>query len=265
MNRRHFAAALIALAIASPLRSAEMPEVVEYGHLRGRFVYDGEPPLPKPFIDKGLLVGHSENLLVNPTTLGIANLGVWLEPRRGEPLPPIHPSYGMHAAKPDGPRTKKLAIAGSRFEPHIVLLRTDEVLVITNTDKVPGNAKFEMINNPSLNPLLPPAAEKREAFVKPERIPTHISSAIHPWMRANILVKDHPYFAVTDSDGNFEIRNLPAGEREFRCWHEVAGYITAVKREDVPQKWMAGRVKLTIPADDTLDLGEIEVSPTLFR
>jgi hypothetical protein len=36
---------------------------------------------------------------------------------------------------------------------------------------------------------------------------------------------EHPWAAVTDQDGNFEITGLPAGELDFRLWHERMGYV----------------------------------------
>ena len=31
---------------------------------------------------------------------------------------------------------------------------------------------------------------------------------------------NHPFFAVTGSDGKFEIKNVPAGTYEIEAWHE---------------------------------------------
>ena len=39
-------------------------------------------------------------------------------------------------------------------------------------------------------------------------------------MKAWIMVADHPYFAVTDENGNFKIENVPAGEYEIVFWQE---------------------------------------------
>ena len=44
-------------------------------------------------------------------------------------------------------------------------------------------------------------------------------------MRAVLLVVDHPFAAVTDELGAFEIVNLPAGKYSFRVWHERAGFL----------------------------------------
>ena len=52
-------------------------------------------------------------------------------------------------------------------------------------------------------------------------------------MLAYWLVLDHPYFAVTDENGNFEIKNAPAGTQKVVVWQEAAGYVTAASGESV--------------------------------
>ena len=39
-------------------------------------------------------------------------------------------------------------------------------------------------------------------------------------MKTWVLVSDHPYYAVTDSNGDYEIKNVPAGTYEVVCWQE---------------------------------------------
>jgi hypothetical protein len=39
------------------------------------------------------------------------------------------------------------------------------------------------------------------------------------------MVLDHPWCAITDENGFFEISGLPEGELEFVAWHERKGYI----------------------------------------
>lgn len=43
---------------------------------------------------------------------------------------------------------------------------------------------------------------------------------IHPEMLAYIVVLETPYFALTDKEGNFEIRGVPAGRYLLRVWGE---------------------------------------------
>ena len=39
-------------------------------------------------------------------------------------------------------------------------------------------------------------------------------------MKTWVLVSDHPYYAVTDENGNYEIKGVPAGTYEVVCWQE---------------------------------------------
>ena len=39
-------------------------------------------------------------------------------------------------------------------------------------------------------------------------------------MKTWVLVSDHPYFAITDTNGNYEIKGVPAGTYEVTCWQE---------------------------------------------
>ena len=50
---------------------------------------------------------------------------------------------------------------------------------------------------------------------------------VHPWMIAFIGVVSYPYFAVTGTDGTFEIRDVPAGAQTIQAWHERLGVITS--------------------------------------
>ena len=45
----------------------------------------------------------------------------------------------------------------------------------------------------------------------------------HRWMRAYIFVMEHPFFAVTDEAGQFEIKDLPDDAYTLAIWHETFG------------------------------------------
>jgi Carboxypeptidase regulatory-like domain len=45
-------------------------------------------------------------------------------------------------------------------------------------------------------------------------------------MRSYIAVFKHPFFAVTDKRGSFELKNLPPGDYTIVAWHEKFGTST---------------------------------------
>ena len=42
---------------------------------------------------------------------------------------------------------------------------------------------------------------------------------VHAWMAAYAGVMAHPYFAVSDREGRYEIKDVPAGAYTIAVWH----------------------------------------------
>lgn len=45
----------------------------------------------------------------------------------------------------------------------------------------------------------------------------------HVWMNAEMMVVSHPYYAVTDESGRFQLTDVPAGTYQLIAWHEGWG------------------------------------------
>jgi hypothetical protein len=117
-----------------------------WGHLSGRFLFDGKPPEPRtiPVTSDKKAFGPTvkgESLLVHPKSRGLANVVVYICPKQGETLP-VHPSYAKTAEA-----KVKLAMSKGRFEPHVLLLRTSQTMVQENDDPVPHQAKIHFFDN----------------------------------------------------------------------------------------------------------------------
>jgi hypothetical protein len=251
---------LVCLA-ASPLSTAH----AQWGTLTGTFVYDGDPPNPAPIVvTKDIQVCGKHNLVdesvsVNPTNKGIAGIVVSLYVARRGKQPDVHPSYEETADA-----EVRLDNLNCRFEPHIVLLRTGQTLVVGNKDPIGHNTKIDTLSNVPINPIIPANGEIKQKFPKEERLPVLVSCSIHPWMNARVVIKESPYMAVTDENGKFAIENLPEGDWEFQVWHESSGYVDSVKVGGKSTKWTRGRTKQTI-GSGTNDLGQILVPPAAFK
>jgi hypothetical protein len=73
-------------------------------------------------------------------------------------------------------------------------------------------------------------------------------------MKAWVGIFDHPYFAVTDKNGKFEIKDAPAGKYRLFVWHEEVGYLGGVKGRN-------GQV-ITIKKDGTTDVKQLKLEKT---
>lgn len=48
---------------------------------------------------------------------------------------------------------------------------------------------------------------------------------LHPWSKANLIVLDHPYHAVSGKSGDFAIDGIPPGTYHLRAWHPALGFV----------------------------------------
>jgi hypothetical protein len=54
---------------------------------------------------------------------------------------------------------------------------------------------------------------------------------VHPWEFAYLSVLEHPFFAITDTNGNFVIPNIPAGKYSLRALHRKVQSTNEMTRE----------------------------------
>lgn len=244
------------LAAAAAILTASAAHAADWGTLKGRFVFDGPPPKEQA-IDTGKEPACSkhkvvnEDLVVDPKTHGLKNVVVFVSSKKIKE----HPGYKKTA-------NEKIAIDnnGCRFEPHILPMRLTQTLVIKNSDPFSHNSNLAPLGDRSENPVLTTESEYEYGkFRKAQKLPVPVNCNIHPWMKGYIVVKDNPYVAVSDKDGNFEIKDLPAEKLEFTVWQEKSGYLAA--KSDWSKK---GAFEMKIKPGDN-DLGEIKVSPKLFE
>jgi hypothetical protein len=221
----------------------------QWGDLTGQFILDGDIPAPDEADSTKQAIcapkALTDELIVSKDSKGIANIFVFIPAKE---KPKVHPD--LKASK------EKAAVLDQkqcRFMPHAQVMRTDQVLQVKSMDDCLHNTRTNPLKNDPANFAVPAnAREGLEWKVKlAETNPTQIKCDIHPWMSAYVLVLDHPYAVVSDKDGKFKIEKLPAGELEFRYWHERPGYVEKA-------------VKVTIENGKTKDLGVIKVKADKF-
>jgi len=109
------------------------------------------------------------------------------------------------------------------YVPHVVGLQVDQPLLIRNSDDVLHNIHPMPENSRGFNIGQPRQGMETERTFPAAEVMISTTCDVHGWMQSYIGVLDHPYFAVTGSDGSFELPNLPPGEYTVEAWHETFG------------------------------------------
>ena len=112
---------------------------------------------------------------------------------------------------------------GCMYKPHVEAMMAGQDLILKNSDNFLHNVHTLSEQNPPINQAQPSKnnGEKVDSPKIPEYI--HVKCDVHPWMSMYLAVFDNPFFAVSDADGKWTIKNLPDGDYTFTAWQEKLG------------------------------------------
>lgn len=127
---------------------------------------------------------------------------------------------------------------GCEYTPYVMAVQAGEPIVVKNSDPV--------LHNVHALPMVPGNNEKNQAqpaggpdltftFDKPENF-LKFQCDVHNWMFAYVTVADSPFFAVTDKDGKYTIKNVPDGKYQLVAMHRKAAPASAPITKDVEVK-----------------------------
>jgi hypothetical protein len=129
-----------------------------------------------------------------------------------------------------------------KFVPRSVALREGQTLLVKNSSPVTHNYRYlgDQKNNLGASLNMKAGTNLEIKGLNAQSAPLQVNCDMHKWMYGSIFVFNHPYFAMTDENGNFEIKNAPAGTWQLVFRHESG-------------RWNAGdakqsRVRVTVPA-----------------
>jgi len=224
-----YVSAIVLIVLAGSLLPVGGQEPAGWGSIKGQIVWEGDIPKPATIkVDKDqehcLSKGDipSDQWVIGKDK-GIRWVLVWLvpDPASGQKTLAIHPDL-------KAPKDKSVSIDQPccMFIPHVLAMREGQDLVVKNSAPVAHNVNWtgHPLFNPGGNVLIPPGKEYTIAGLKAQKLPLPVACNIHGWMKSYIGVYNHPYFAVTDENGNFEIKDAPAGKHRLMIWHET-GYL----------------------------------------
>jgi plastocyanin len=111
------------------------------------------------------------------------------------------------------------------YVPRVVGARVGQTVQIKNSDNLLHNIDASSSKNNGFNFAQPRAGLVYEFKPKSEEVMLHLKCDVHNWMNAYIGIVDHPYFAVSNTMGNYEITQVPPGTYTIEAWQEKLGTV----------------------------------------
>lgn len=223
----------IAFAPALHSRDARWPAI------RGRVIFPENKPVPIPravpsdLIKDAAFFGAQtyRDVLIAPKTRGIANVVVWLRPDTDNAMDEFPAGSIDSSLARTKPVNRSVLLTHEGYAPRVVAARSGDRLVFSNTTPVFSTIHYETPSGPrengvnrQFNILLPPGQTHASEPLPGSRTRDTLTDNIHPWIHGTVWSFDHPYFAVTDANGDFAIENAPPGSWRLVVWHEKVGY-----------------------------------------
>jgi hypothetical protein len=126
------------------------------------------------------------------------------------------------------------------FHPYVLGVQTNQIFLIKNSEPYMDTVLPTPTNNKAFNIAQPAGTVMRVKFPNPEVL-IKMHCAIHPWEFAFIGVVEHPFFAVTNTNGTYRFPDhLPAGRYVIEAVHPKLGRkaqeitVTGQERKNIP-------------------------------
>lgn len=196
-------------------------QIAAAGDITGKVTVKGTPPAEKP-IDFGDQCGALPKPADAATTTrhwvvgkdnGLGNVFVYI-------------SKGLPAGKKyPVPPPVEINQQGCMYYPYVTGVMVGQTLKFKNSDPLMHNvhALPAVDGNQEFNFAQPNQGDVNDtkwvaSITKPEVL-VKIKCEVHAWMFTYVGVQDNPYFAVTDKDGNFTIKDVPPGTYTLNAYH----------------------------------------------
>jgi plastocyanin len=125
------------------------------------------------------------------------------------------------SSKAVNPQPAKMDQKQCVFVPRVVVVPVGGTVEFLNSDRLLHNVRGGGKENPPFNRAQPHARNIAIAFKSPEIL--RVDCDLHSWMRGWIVVAEHPFYTVTNDEGEFVFENIPPGKYKLEAWQETLG------------------------------------------
>jgi plastocyanin len=193
-----------------------LPMVASAATLKGKVTLKGTPPPEREITTMDPLCTKLHEGKPTPTTrFYVVGEGGGL----GDTL--VYLREGVNGTFTPPAEAAKLDQVDCEYVPYVMGIQTGQKLMVYNSDPLMHNVHVRAAvagNRGSNRAQMAKAKPFEYTFTNPE-IFIRYQCDVHPWMFAYVAVLPHPFFAVTDENGAFEIKNVPPGKYVVEAIH----------------------------------------------
>ena len=198
----------------------QVAPVTDGGSITGTIDVDGAAPTDSSIVPPEEIQRQCKPSFVDETiALQGAHLGgavVWLEGvRRGKDFPPI--------------RRYEVQVTGCRLVPRAQPVFAGGTLHVHSEDRL--NTLVRVLRWPGGDVAATVSTNDEGQVVPDDRVlakvgALEVKGTQPPWLRAWVLVFDHPYATSSSPVGAFTLDSVPAGQYTLVAWHERFGQVS---------------------------------------
>lgn len=221
--------------------------LAEAATITGRVTLRGTPPaetiIQMPELSPCALLQtntHTTHLFSVGVDNGLADVLITIQRIRGGGNPIMRPAS----------RQAKITFVNCEIVPVVNIITHYDQVVFENADNVMHTPRINSTNRPpgtSLVLSLPAMATRQPSGIIPTELFMQITCDDHAWEKATLSVVPHPIFALTDTNGNFTLTNVPPGRYVLRALHQGVSSTNGLIREV-----MAGKSEI-VPLNFVVD------------
>jgi plastocyanin len=202
-SRLRVAAAVMAIAALTPVVRGAAQQAAT---VRGRVEIGIPVSVKRP------TSGYPTRAVATPSLAPVSelrNVVVYVKDAPPRATPPVH---------------EEIRQRNETFIPRVVAIPVGSEVDFPNDDPIYHNV-FSFSRPKNFNLGRYPRGESRSVkFDKPGIV--KVFCDIHSHMSATVIVFNHPWFAVPDESGRYELPGVPPGDHQITAWHERLGETT---------------------------------------
>jgi plastocyanin len=196
--------------------------ITDKGSIKGTVKWSGDiPKLPDlPVTKDNDTCGTQKTnprLVIDAGSKGVANAVISLE----------NITQGADLVPKDGVVDQKAC----DYIPHVQIVPKGSSIKALNSDPILHNVHTYLGEESVFNLAMPMQGIGFDKPLKKAGVMSIKCDAGHNWMSGYIVVVEHPYYALSDAQGNFSIENIPPGKYTVKLWHE--GWETTINGDTI--------------------------------